>query len=58
MADQLLFYGLWSSNNCTKCIKQCKQDIYIPYTETTQMKPADDKLGKLRIYYQVRLPEY
>jgi len=52
MVDKLLFYGLWSSNNCT-CLRQCDQDIYIPYTETTQMDKIYSRLGKMRIYYQV-----
>ena len=51
MVDKLLFYGLWSSNNCT-CLRQCDQDIYITYTETTQMDKVYARLGKMRIYYQ------
>ena len=51
--DDLLFFGAWSANNCS-CPRQCYQDLYIPYTETTQMEKKNANLGKLRIYYQVR----
>ena len=56
-AESLLFYGMWSTNDCT-CPRQCNQDLYIPYTETTQMEKVHDNLGKLRIYYQVATPNY
>ena len=56
-AESLLFYGMWSTNDCT-CSRQCNQDLYIPYTETTQMEKVHDNLGKLRIYYQVATPNY
>lgn len=52
MMDDLLFFGRWSANNCS-CPRQCYQDLYIPYTETTQMDKNNANLGKLRIYYQV-----
>lgn len=56
LVEQLLFYGRWSSNNCT-CPRQCNQDIYIPYTETMQMDKVYENLGKLRVFYQVKTRE-
>lgn len=51
--ERLLFHGHWTSNNCTHCIRQCHQDIYVASTEMTQMKPSDNKLSKLRLFYNV-----
>ncbi|KAK4020490.1 hypothetical protein OUZ56_002461 [Daphnia magna] len=50
--ENLLFFGKWSENNCTSCPRQCHQDFYITYTETTEMKRGQENLGKLRIFYQ------
>ena len=51
--DNLLFHGHWSTNNCSSCRRQCDQDIYVAYTEMTQMKPKDRRISKLRVFFQV-----
>ena len=56
--EKYLFHGHWTSNNCTQCQRQCYQDIYIAYTEMTQMKPSDNQLCKLRVFYQVNRVSY
>ena len=47
--DNLLFFGEWSSSNCS-CTRQCNQDYFLPYTETSVI---ENKLGRLRVFFQV-----
>ncbi|KAK2713695.1 hypothetical protein QYM36_009538, partial [Artemia franciscana] len=47
-ADNLLFFGEWSSSNCS-CARQCNQDYFLPYTETSVI---ENKLGRLRVFFQ------
>ncbi|KAK2713694.1 hypothetical protein QYM36_009537 [Artemia franciscana] len=47
--DNLLFFGEWSSSNCS-CARQCNQDYFLPYTETSVI---ENKLGRLRVFFQV-----
>jgi hypothetical protein len=51
--DNLLVYGHWARNSCSHCQRQCNQDFYIAYTEMTKMKPSENKISKLRVFYQV-----
>jgi len=51
--ENLLFHGHWSTNNCSHCRRQCDQDIYVAYTEMTQMKASDRRISKLRVFFQV-----
>ncbi|XP_046456628.1 acid-sensing ion channel 4-A-like [Daphnia pulex] len=50
--DNLLVYGHWARNSCSHCQRQCNQDFYIAYTEMTKMKPSENKISKLRVFYQ------
>ena len=55
--DNLLVYGQWTRTNCSHCQRQCHQDFYIAYTEMTKMKPTENKISKLRVFYQVFFTE-
>lgn len=55
--DNLLVYGQWTRTNCNHCQRQCHQDFYIAYTEMTKMKPTENKISKLRVFYQVFFTE-
>lgn len=50
--EDLLFHGQWTVNNCSWCRRACDQDIYVSYTEMTQMKASDSRVSKLRLFYQ------
>jgi len=48
---QQLFYGKWSSSQCS-CQRQCDENIYVTSSETFQMEANETKLSKLRLFYQ------